>query len=119
MKTFFKSVAFSVIAILSLGSCEAQINNALTASVTVYGNCGMCKKRIEKAAYIDGVAKAEWDADSGQAKITIDSTKTSLPEVLKRIAKVGHDSDEFRAEDTAYDNLAGCCQYDRPAKKQD
>lgn len=74
------------------------------------------QKTIEKAANVKGKSNAVWDADLAMAKITIDSTKTNVDEVLKRIAAVGYDSENFRAPDSVYENLHGCCQYDRPAK---
>ena len=36
-------------------------------SIEVLGNCNMCKKRIEKAAFsVKGVKYASWDNSSGQ-----------------------------------------------------
>jgi hypothetical protein len=32
------------IALMMLTSCDAQVNNAKTDTVKIYGNCGMCKK---------------------------------------------------------------------------
>ena len=47
------------------------------------------------------------------AVITYDSTKTSVKEVLKRIADAGYDNQLFIAQDAAYSKLHACCQYDR------
>ncbi len=44
------------------------------------------------------------------------SKNTSKDEILKRIALAGYDSDSFLAPDAVYDNLHGCCKYDRIAK---
>ena len=95
-------------------SCDAQISNPQTTSVRIYGNCGMCKKRIEKAGNVDGIAKVVWNKDTEMAEITISKGKTTADEVLKRIAAVGHDSDDFRAQASVYNNLHECCKYDRP-----
>ncbi len=94
----------------------AQTKNLKIVDVKVYGNCGMCKKTIEKAANVKGKSNAVWDTDMAMAKITIDSTKTTVDEVLKKIAAVGYDSEKYRAPDEVYENLHGCCQYVRPAK---
>lgn len=117
MKTFIKSALVACIALFTTNLSTAQTKNLQTVDVKVYGNCGMCKKTIEKAGNIKGISKTVWDTETAMAKITIDSTKTSVDEVLKKIAAVGYDSDKFRAPDTVYENLHGCCQYDRPAKK--
>lgn len=109
-------IAATAVATMLSFNCTAQnIANAKTETVKIYGNCGMCEKTIEKAAAQKGTAKADWDTDTKMAKITFDSTKTNLDDVLKRIAAAGYDSDQFRAPDDVYANLHGCCQYDRPA----
>ncbi|MBL0025328.1 MAG: heavy-metal-associated domain-containing protein [Saprospiraceae bacterium] len=117
MKTFIKSLVVICIALFTTNLSSAQTKNLQIVDVKVYGNCGMCKKTIEKAANVNGISKAEWDADMAMAKVTIDTTKTTVDDVLKRIAAVGYDSEKFRAPDEAYNSLPGCCQYDRPAKK--
>lgn len=117
MKTFFKSVVVICITLFTTHLSTAQSKNLKTVDVKVYGNCGMCKKTIEKAGNVKGTSKTEWSTETGMAKITIDSSKTSVDEVLQKIASVGYDSDSFRALDAVYENLHGCCQYDRPAKK--
>ncbi len=96
--------------------CNAQIKNAVTESVKIYGNCGMCEKTIEKVGTINKVAKVDWNKDTKMATITYDSKKTNQSEILKRIALAGYDSDSFLAPDDVYSNLHGCCQYDRVHK---
>lgn len=95
-------------------SCQAQIENAATTSVRVYGNCGMCKKRIEKAANVSGVAQVKWNSDTEMAEITYNKQKTNPDEILRKIAAAGHDSDKYRADKKVYDALHECCKYDRP-----
>ena len=97
-------------------SVNAQIKNAKTEVITIYGNCGMCENNIETAGNLKKLAKVDWDKDSKLATITYDSQKTNKNEILKRIALAGYDSDTFLAPDDVYDNLHGCCQYDRTAK---
>ena len=105
-----------MLALFAFTSCEAQIANTKTEAFKVYGNCGMCEKTIEKAAFIKGEAKVEWDQDTKMAQITFDSSKTNVNVVLQRIAAAGYDSDQFTAPDEVYNNLHGCCQYERPKK---
>ncbi len=115
MKNSFKNIMVATFVWLSMTS-NAQIKNAKTETVKIYGNCGMCETKIENAGNIKKVAKVDWDQDSKIATLTYDSTKTNSDEILKRIALVGYDSDTFLAPDDVYDNLHGCCQYDRVAK---
>lgn len=95
---------------------NAQIKNAKTETVKIYGNCGMCEATIEKAGSLKKVAKVDWDQDTKMATLTYDTKKTTQDEILKKISLAGYDSDKFLAPDDAYNNLHGCCQYDRVAK---
>jgi copper chaperone CopZ len=115
MKTI-KKIVMAIIVLLSMTMAQAQIKNAKTETVKVYGNCGMCKSKIEKAGNLKKVAKVDWNENTQMATITYDAKKTSTDEILKRIALAGYDSDKFLAPDAVYNNLHGCCQYDRLAK---
>jgi copper chaperone CopZ len=80
----------------------------------VNGNCEQCKKRIEKAAFsVPGVKSAEWHEDDHTLHIIINEEKCSVVDVKKAVAKAGHDTDDIKAESKVYNNLPGCCQYDR------
>ena len=104
------------IGVLLSTTSNAQIKNAKTESVKIYGNCGMCETKIEKAGNIKKIANVDWNQETQMAILTYDATKTNQDEILKRIALVGYDSDKFLAPDDVYNNLHGCCQYDRVAK---
>ena len=84
-----------------------------TDSFKVYGNCNMCKKRIEKAATVEGVSKAQWNVNTKMMTITYDAAKTANDTIQKNIAASGHDTDKQKADDKVYNQLPGCCQYDR------
>ena len=104
------------ISVLLSTTSNAQIKNAKTQSVKIYGNCGMCETKIEKAGNIKKIANVDWNQETQMATLTYDAKKTNQDEILKRIALVGYDSDKFLAPDDVYNNLHGCCQYDRVAK---
>jgi len=78
----------------------------------VYGNCEMCKDRIEKTALnLNGVTGAEWSIETKMLHVTFDPEKTDLTTIHKAIAAVGHDTDIEKAPDTVYNALPGCCLY--------
>ena len=104
------------ISLVSFTTCYAQIKNAKTEEVKIYGNCGMCEKTIEKAGSIKNISSVDWNKETKMASISYDTKKTNKDEILKRIALVGYDSDSFLSPDDVYENLQGCCQYDREAK---
>lgn len=84
-----------------------------TESIKVYGNCETCQARIEKAAKVDGVSKANWDSKTQMLALVYDPSKTTSDDIQKKIAAVGHDTEKFKADDKAYAKLPGCCKYDR------
>jgi len=92
-----------------------------TDTFKVFGNCGMCKSRVEKAAKAEGATSAVWDKDTKIMTVTYDASKTSVEALQKKVASVGHDTELFTAPDKVYDKLPGCCLYERKAetKKQD
>lgn len=109
-----KSILFmSAIILLSSVVMHAQIKNLKTETVKVSGNCGMCESTIEKAGTKKKFYKTDWDVDTKMATISYDAQKTNVDEVLKQIALAGYDNAKYRADDKAYSNLPGCCQYDR------
>ena len=97
----------------SITVSHAQINHAKTATVHVWGNCGMCETTIETSALKKNEAQADWNKQTKMAVITYDSTKTELKDVLKRIADAGYDNEMYTAPDKAYAKLHMCCQYER------
>jgi copper chaperone CopZ len=111
-----KQILMAITLLLSVTVASAQIKNAKTETVKIYGNCGMCKTKIETAGNLKKVAQVEWNKDTKMATVTYDATKTSQDEILKRVALVGYDSDKFLAPDDVYAALHDCCQYDREAK---
>lgn len=85
---------------------------AKTATFRVAGNCTMCEARIEKAAKaLEGVSAADWNVESKMLTVKFDEKKTSLNDIHKKIAAVGHDTDKVKAQDKAYEQLPGCCLY--------
>ncbi|MFB6341873.1 heavy-metal-associated domain-containing protein [Saccharicrinis sp. FJH62] len=93
-----------------------------TEKFKVSGNCGMCEKRIEKAANgVEGVTSAEWNKDTKMMEVKFDDSKTDKDKIQTAIAKAGHDTGKHKAKDETYNNLPACCKYDRtsPVEKSD
>jgi periplasmic mercuric ion binding protein len=111
--------SLSIITVLFFALFSTNNSFAQTASkdetIKVWGNCGMCKKTIEKAATKAGATSADWNEDSKELKVSYASDKTSSDKIQKEIAKSGYDTQGFTAPDKAYDKLHGCCKYDRKA----
>ena len=125
MKRVILSVA--VIAAIVLTSCKSEVKKGSEASnhemshdmamtemsFGVRGNCGMCKKTIEKAANgVEGVTNAIWDVDKKKIDISFEDSKTDAMTIHKAIAASGYDTEKVSGSEDAYNSLASCCQYD-------
>lgn len=108
----------AIMLLLSSIASYAQIKNAKTESVKIYGNCGMCKTTIEKAGNSKKVAQVDWNKDAKMATLTYDPNKTNKDEILKRIALAGYNSNQFLAPDDVYAKLPQCCKYERLKKTE-
>lgn len=83
----------------------------VTEKYLVSGNCGECKERIEDAAYIKGVKRAEWNKETKMLTVTYRTSKASKEAILKNVAKAGHDSEGATADKKDYQKLPNCCKY--------
>lgn len=93
---------------------QEKKNKNAKYDIAVNGNCDMCKKRIEKAALsVKGVKSATWHADHQDLHLILDENKCTVDQVHEAVTKVGHDTDKVKATDEAYNDLHGCCQFER------
>ena len=99
---------------ISVQAQEKKKNKNAKVEFKVEGNCEMCEKRIEAAAFsVKGVKSADWHVDHKDIHLIIDENKCSKEDVAKAIAAVGHDTEIVKSTDAAYEELHGCCQYGR------
>ncbi len=107
-----KIIIFLSIIICSFATlAQGKGKDIVTESFLVSGNCGSCEERIEKAAYIKGVKRAEWDSETKKLTVIYRPSKTSKKQILRSIADSGHDSESFTAEEENYEKLPDCCRY--------
>ena len=81
------------------------------AQFKVYGTCGMCKTRIEKAVAIKEVKYAKWNKTTKMLRVAFQTPGMTLDSLEQRIAAVGHDTEKFKAPDEVYASLPACCLY--------
>jgi periplasmic mercuric ion binding protein len=114
-----KTKVLSLIAMFVLGTFTVFAGEK-TEKFKVKGNCGMCEKRIEKAANsVEGVQTADWNKESKLIEVKFDDAKTSIDKIEMAIAKAGHDTPNRKAKDEVYDKLHSCCKYDRSEKEKE
>jgi copper chaperone CopZ len=94
------------------GKKQEALGALTTGKLKVYGVCGMCKARIEKAVGdMAGVKMATWDVDTKMLAISYDKTAVTMDAINKQAAAVGHDTDAVKASSKTYNALPGCCRY--------
>lgn len=110
MKTNIITIfAFLFVAVVSHTSF-AQ-GKTVKANIKVFGNCGMCKERIETALDQGGVKLASWDTKTKNLEVVYNSKKITEQQIHELIAGVGHDTDKVKAKDEVYAKLPFCCLY--------
>ncbi len=102
----------SIIAIILMAITSAQAKGDIkTDTFSVDGNCDMCKKRIENAAYIIGVKRADWNKADHKIVVVYNSAKTNVEAIQQSIAKAGHNTPLYEAKEADYEKLPKCCHY--------
>jgi mercuric ion binding protein len=115
MKTLKCLGTFSFLFICLFTFAQTKIKNAKTEAIKVWGNCGMCKSHIEKAAKAGGATYAVWNKDSKLLNIRYESSKTNSRQIQQKIAAAGYDTKDYTGDAKAYEELDECCKYDRKA----
>ena len=100
---------FIALVALTISTVVFAANKSET--IKVPGNCEMCKARIEKAAKVAGVTKAEWNQKTKALTLVYDPANVKSDDVQRKIAAAGHDTPKFKATTAVYNALPGCCKY--------
>ncbi|MFN8114642.1 MAG: heavy-metal-associated domain-containing protein [Bacteroidia bacterium] len=112
-----KTLNILILAVIFSLKIQAQ-TTITTTTITVKGNCGECKDRIENAADIIGVKNATWEEKTQVLSVTYDSQKVSLAQIEEAIAKAGHTTTNKVADNKSYKKLPDCCKYEQGTCKE-
>lgn len=105
-KIFLFLLTFPVI-----GSGLSAQSNITKSTIKVYGNCVLCKKRIETVLDHKGIKRAVWDTQTKNLEVVYNSSKITELQIEELVASVGHDTDKVKAKDEVYASLPFCCLY--------
>ncbi len=105
------SVLFSFFSVIAIAQTKSPALKS--EEIKVWGNCGMCKSTIEKAAKAGGASSAIWNEDTKILKVQYAAAKTNGNKIQQKIAAAGYDTKDLTAKEEAYNNLHDCCKYDR------
>jgi periplasmic mercuric ion binding protein len=83
----------------------------IKAKIKVYGNCTMCKQRIETALEVKGIKTATWSSETKELNVVYNKNKITEQKIHEIIASIGHDTDLVKAKDNIYSELPFCCLY--------
>lgn len=108
-----KTIKILSIAIIAVCFANFSFGQEVKESFKVSGECGMCKKKIEKSAKDAGASYALWDQKTKTLTVKYNSTSSNAAKIQKKIAETGYDTPEFKATEESYQKLDACCQYDR------
>jgi hypothetical protein len=104
------SILFALLIALST-VLPAQENTVKETSIKVFGNCSMCKTRIEKTLKIKEVKMAKWSKQTKMLTVAYLSPAITLDSLQQRLAAVGDDTEKYKADDAVYAALPPCCLY--------
>lgn len=110
-----KTIKLSILSALFLLIATVSFAQEKKETIKVAGECGMCKKKIEKAAKDGGATYAVWNQTSKNLVVKYNSTSSNTAKIEQSIANSGYDTPKFKATEEAYKSLEECCQYDRTA----
>lgn len=116
-RTFSANAILGLVSIILVGIALVSANAfgaTKKETVKVWGNCGLCKKTIEKSLKgVEGIESASWDKTSKILSVSFDDSKITMKKIEQKVAAAGYDTQNVKANDAAYDNLAKCCHYER------
>ena len=106
-----KKYIFSLLAAVAFTFNSTAQSKITETSLEVDGLCGMCKQRIENAAYLPGVKKVNWDKETHQLDLVFRNDKVNKGDIIASINGAGHDVRGAIASDEQYAKIHGCCRY--------
>jgi mercuric ion binding protein len=107
----------------SMGGSSSNMNMNMSSNMTmlplktetlkVWGECEICKARIEKITLSSSVTTADWNVKTKILTVVYYPGHNDLISISDKLAKAGHDTGLRSAKDKAYNKLPDCCKYER------
>ncbi|MCB9261820.1 MAG: heavy-metal-associated domain-containing protein [Flavobacteriales bacterium] len=76
----------------------------------VEGQCGSCKKRIEKALDLPGISYASWDVNTKIMTVRYNDAKFGENDIHQIISELGYKTSKLSANKVSESKLPKCCQ---------
>ena len=101
---------------MTVASTSYAQKEVVEDTILVKGICGMCKERIENAAYGKGVKFVSWNQATDELAVAYRSDKTTIEEIEERVLRAGHSTENHTASEESYAKLPKCCRYEEMEK---
>lgn len=106
-----KQLKFALLFVLLFAASSIYAHDKTDSIRVNGGNCENCKQQIEKTLKVEGIIKAEWNAQTKLLIVTYSSHQIRNIDIQKKIAEAGYDTEKQLATDEAYNKLEACCRY--------
>lgn len=108
----FSTITLIAALLLSLAT-HGQEKQSVEIFFPTTGNCYFCKIRIEESVNkLYGVEAVLWDAGTDITTVTYNDAQVDAHTIMQTISNVGHETEWYPANDSAYASLEGtCCFY--------
>jgi Cu(I)/Ag(I) efflux system membrane fusion protein len=106
-----KTIIALLLGIIYMHMAGIKAEPPAKAQFKALGNCDMCKERIEKALDVPGIRSAVYLPEQQIVQVLFSERKISLEQIQRLVSQAGHDTELFRADETAYGKLPQCCRY--------
>lgn len=107
MKNIYLTLLMCVMAAINL---PAQKIETTEVEFKVYGNCNMCKNRIENSLNIKGIEKVKWNKATKILTVVFDDL-IEVDSLHKLVSLSGHDTELYKTDNETYKKLPKCCLY--------
>src|SRR5258705_11639399 len=95
------SFVFIIAAMFTANAQKASIGSLQKENIKVWGECGMCKKKIEKAAITAGAETASWNEDNKVLAVAYQTRKSNAASIQQAVAAVDYDTKDLTAATAA------------------
>ena len=106
-----KKTTYTLIAAVLITLSATAQSKITKIILEVDGLCGMCKERIENAAYLTGVKQVNWDKTTHELDVVFRNDKVSEEEIIASINNAGHDVKGSLASAEQYEQIHSCCRF--------
>jgi len=91
-----KAVSLIIMVVFAVTTVSAT---EVTKKFEVKGDKG-CEEHIESTVKsVEGVSQADWNEEDGQLEVVYNDVETDLDKIQMAVAKVGHDTPNYKTED--------------------